>query len=427
MDPAILFFALFFFLLFIGVPIVVSVGVTALVFLWSYDLGIFVVSANVFANIAKFPLLAIPFFILAGFLMDRVGISRGLVKFLNLLIGPIPGGLGLVAVAGCVLFGAISGTGPADTAAIGAVMIPAMVKRGYDKGFASALVASAATTDVLIPPSVAFVVYGVITETSIGGLFAAGVVPGLIMGLALILPVYLISKKHGWGGDRWGTKAEIWQVFKEAFWGLFAPVIILGGIYGGIFTPTEAAVVAVFYGSLVGLFVYRNVTLRILYEVLRDSAVSTSVVMIIVAFAGLFAWTGSTMGIMDKVAKGLLSLTENPFIVLLLLNFMLLIAGMLMDAISIFYVFLPILIPVMHHFGWDPMWFGVMMAVNLSIGTITPPVALNLYVAANLADISMERVSRSALPFFFALIVALLITTYVPAISLWLPTLFGLH
>ena len=427
MEPGILFFALFFFLLFIGVPIAVGVGITSLVFLWQYHLGIMVISTNFFANIAKFPLLAIPFFILAGFLMDRVGISRGLVKFLNLLIGPIPGGLGLVAVAGCVLFGAISGTGPADTAAIGAVMIPAMVHRGYDKGFAAALVASAATTDVLIPPSVAFVVYGVITETSIGGLFAAGVVPGLIMGLALVLPVYLISKKHGWGGDHWGTKTEIWQVFKEAFWGLLAPVIILGGIYGGIFTPTEAAVVAVFYGLFVGLFIYRNVKVKMLYEVLRDSAVSTSVVMIVVAFAGLFAWTGSTLGIMDRVAKGLLALTENPIIILILLNFTLLIAGTLMDAISIFYIFLPILIPVMNHFGWDSMWFGVMMAVNLSIGTLTPPVALNLYVAANLADISMERVSRAALPFVFALIVALLIITYIPSLSLWLPNVLGPH
>jgi tripartite ATP-independent transporter DctM subunit len=427
MDPGILFFALFFLLLFIGIPIAVSVGITGLVFLWQYHLGIMVVSTNFFANIAKFPLLAIPFFILAGFLMDKVGISRGLVKFLNLLIGPIPGGLGFVTIAGCVLFGAISGTGPADTAAIGAVMIPAMVNRGYDKGFAAALVASAATTDVLIPPSVAFVVYGVITETSIGGLFAAGVVPGLIMGIALILPVYLISKKHGWGGERWGTKGEIWQVFKEAFWGLLAPVIILGGIYGGIFTPTEAAVVAVFYGLVVGLFIYRNLTFTGLYEILRDSAVSTSVVMIVVAFAGLFAWTGSTMGIMDRVAKGLLNFSQNPIIILLLLNFMLLVAGMLMDAISIFYVFLPIFIPLMKHFNWDPMWFGVMMAVNLSIGTLTPPVALNLYVAANLANLSMERISKAAVPFIFALILSLILVTYIPSLSLWLPNLLGLH
>lgn len=427
MDSGILFFALFFLLLFIGIPIAVSAGVTALIFLWQYHLGIMVVSTNFFANIAKFPLLAIPFFILAGFLMDRVGISRGLVKFLNLLIGPVPGGLGLVAVAGCVFFGAISGTGPADTAAIGAVMIPAMVHRGYDKGFASALVASAATTDVLIPPSVAFVVYGVITETSIGGLFAAGVIPGLIMGLALVLPVYIISKRHGWGGDRWGTKSEIWQAFKEAIWGLLAPIIILGGIYGGIFTPTEAAVVAVFYGFFVGVIIYRNLNVKILYEVLRNSAVSTSVVMTVVAFTGLFSWTGSTLGVMDRAAKTLLTLTENPVFVLLLLNLLLLIAGMLLDAISIYYVFLPILIPVIRHFGWDPMWFGVMMTVNLAIGTITPPVALNLYVAANLANISMERISKAALPFLWALIVALLIVTYIPPLSLWLPDLFGLH
>jgi C4-dicarboxylate transporter DctM subunit len=427
MEPGILFFGLFFLLLFIGVPIAVSVGITALVFLWGYNLGIQVMSTNFFANIAKFPLLAIPFFILAGFLMDRVGLSRRLVNLLHLLVGPIPGGLGIVAVLGCVLFGAISGTGPADTAAIGAVMIPAMVKRGYDIGFSSALVASAATTDVLIPPSVAFVIYGVITETSIGGLFAAGVIPGLIMGAALILPVCLISKKHGWGGDRWGTREEIWQALKEAFWGLMAPIIILGGIYGGIFTPTEAAVVAVFYGFFVGVFIYRNLSLQMLYEVLRDSAVSTAVVMIVVAFAGLFAWTGSTMGIMDRAAKALLGLTENPIFLLLMLNGLLLIAGMLLDAISIYYVFLPILIPVMRHFGWDPIWFGVMMTVNLAIGTVTPPVALNLYVAANLAGISMEKISRAAVPFILALIVSLMIVTYIPSLSLWLPKVFGLH
>ena len=427
MEPGIIFFGLFFLLLFIGVPIAVSVGITALVFLWGYNLGIQVMSTNFFANIAKFPLLAIPFFILAGFLMDRVGLSRRLVNLLYLLVGPIPGGLGIVAVLGCVLFGAISGTGPADTAAIGAVMIPAMVKRGYDIGFSSALVASAATTDVLIPPSVAFVVYGVITETSIGGLFAAGVVPGLIMGAALVLPVYLISKRHGWGGDRWGTREEIWQALIEAFWGLMAPIIILGGIYGGIFTPTEAAVVAVFYGFFVGAFIYRNLSLQMLYEVLRDSAVSTAVVMIVVAFAGLFAWTGSTMGIMDRAAKALLGLTENPVFLLLLLNGLLLIAGMLLDAISIYYVFLPILIPVIRHFGWDPMWFGVMMTVNLAIGTVTPPVALNLYVAANLASISMEKISRAAIPFILALIVSLMFVTYIPSLSLWLPKVFGLR
>ena len=427
MEPGLLLFGLFFLLLFLGAPIVTSIGVSALLFLWQYNLGIQVTAANVYANIAKFPLLAIPFFILAGYVMDKAGLSRGLVNLLGLLIGPIPGGLGLVAVGGCVFFGAISGTGPADTAAIGTVMIPAMVRRGYHAGFAAALVAAAATTDVLIPPSVAFVVYGVIAEASIGRLFAAGVVPGLLMGLALVLPVYWISKRHGWGGERWGTRAEIRHAVWEAKWGLMAPVVILGGIYGGIFTPTEAAVVAVAYGLFVGVVVFRNLGWRDLYGVFLDSAVATSVVMVVVAFAGLFSWTGSTLGVMDRAAKTMLGLTANPYLLLLMLNAMLVVAGMLLDAISIYYVFLPILLPVMKQFGWDPVWFGVMMTVNLAVGTITPPVAVNLYVASNISGASMEEVSRWALPFVLALIAVLLLVTYVPALSLWLPDLLGVR
>jgi tripartite ATP-independent transporter DctM subunit len=427
MEPGLLFFGCFFLLLFLGVPIVTSIGLTALLFLWQFNLGIQVTAANVYANIAKFPLLAIPFFILAGFVMDRAGISRGLVNLLNLLIGPVPGGLGLVAVGGCVFFGAISGTGPADTAAIGAVMIPAMVRGGYAVGFAAALVAAAATTDVLIPPSVAFVVYGVITEASIGRLFAAGVVPGLLMGLALVVPTVWIAWRHGWGGDRWGTWAEIRHAAWEAKWGLMAPVVILGGIYGGIFTPTEAAVVAVAYGLFVGLAAYRNLGWRDLYEVFRDAAVSTSVVMVVVAFAGLFSWAGSTMGIMDRAAAALVGFSKNPVVILLLLNGMLLVAGMLLDAISIYYVFLPILLPLMKQFGWDPVWFGVMMTVNLAIGTVTPPVAVNLYVASHISGASMTEISRWAMPFVVALVGVLLLVTYVPALSLWLPDALGIR
>ena len=427
MEPGLLLFGLFFLLLFIGVPIVTSIGISSVLLLWLFNLGVQVTAANIYANIAKFPLLAIPFFILAGFVMDRVGLSRGLVNLLNLLIGPIPGGLGLVAVAGCVLFGAISGTGPADTAAIGTVMIPAMVKRGYHVGFAAALVAAAATTDVLIPPSVAFVVYGVITETSIGRLFAAGVIPGLLMGLALVVPVYWICRGRGWGGDRWGTWPEIRHAAWEAKWGLLAPVVILGGIYGGIFTPTEAAVVAVAYGIGVGFIVYRNLRWSDLYEAFRGAAVATSVVMIVVAFAGLFSWTGATLGVMDRTAQGMLRLTQNPYLILLLLNGVLIIAGMLLDAISIYYVFLPILIPLMKQFNWDPVWFGVVMTVNLAIGTITPPVAVNLYVASNISRASMDEISRWVLPFFLALVAVLLLITYVPALSLWLPDRLGIR
>src|SRR5262245_314798 len=359
--------------------------------------------------------------------MERAGLSRGLVNLLNLLIGPVRGGLALVAVCGCVFFGAISGTGPADTAAIGTVMIPAMVRRGYAAGFAAALVAAAATTDVLIPPSVAFVVYGVIAEVSIGRLFAAGVVPGIVMGLALVVPALWISRRHGWGGERPGTLAELRHAAWEAKWGLLAPVVILGGIYGGIFTPTEAAVVAVAYGLLVGLVVYRNLTLKDLYEVFRDASVSTAVVMIVVAFAGLFSWAGSTMGIMERAATALLGLSPDPLVILLVLNGMLLVAGMLLDAISIYYVFLPILLPLLKQFSWDPVWFGVMMTGNLAIGTITPPVAVNLYIASNISRVPMTEISRWALPFVVALLVALLLVTYVPGLSLWLPDLLGVR
>ncbi len=423
MTTALGFFGLFVLLLVLGAPILTAVGASALAFLWSHHLGVQVMAANVYSNVAKFPLLAIPFFILAGYVLDRVGVSRKLVDLLSLLIGPIPGGLALVAVGGCVLFGAISGTGPADTAAIGTIMIPAMVRRGYPVAFAAAVVAAAATTDVLIPPSVAFVVYGVITQTSVPRLFAAGVVPGLLMGLALAIPVYFISKRNGWGGDRWGTLPEIVRAVWDAKWGLLAPVVILGGIYTGVFTPTEAAVVGVAYGLFVGLVVLRNVTFRDLYETFREAAVASAVVMSVVAFAGLYSWTGATLGVVDRAAAAVAGLTDNPYLLLLALNALFLLAGMALDAISIFYVFLPILMPVMAKFGWDPVWFGVVMAVNLSIGTLTPPVALNLYVAAHIARAPLGHIARAALPLLLSLVAVLVLLTYWPALVLWFPDL----
>ncbi len=427
MESVILFFVVFLVLLLLGIPVATSLGFTSIFLIWEYNLGIAVIGPNFYASVAKFQLLALPFFILAGLILDRCGISKRLIHLVSLLVGPIPGGLAVVTIIVGVIFAGISGSGPADTAALGVILYPAMVAMGYHKGYTSALIASTGSLAIVIPPSIAFIIYGVITATSVPALFAAGIIPGIITALLLIVPSCYIAQKHGWKGERWGTGKEIWKAFKEAIWGLLAPAVILSGIYGGIFTATEAAVVAVFYGLFIGFFVYRSLILEILYGIFRDAVLSSAVVMFIVAFAGLFSWTGSTLGVMDKTAASLLSLSTNPFIILILVNVILFIAGMLMDAISIYYVFLPILIPIMNHFQWDPIWFGVVMTLNLAIGQITPPVAVNLYVIANIADLPLETISRSVVPFVAIMLVALLVTMFFPSLSLYLPTLFGLR
>ena len=426
MESLILFFAVFLLLLFLGIPVATSLGFTSILLIWQYNLGIQVMSPNFYAGVAKFQLLALPFFILAGLILERCGISKRLIHLVSLIVGPIPGGLAIVTIIVGVIFAGISGSGPADTAALGVILFPAMVRMGYDKGYTSALIASSGSLAIVIPPSIAFIIYGVITSTSVPALFAAGVVPGIITALLLIIPSYFIARKYGWKGERWGTPKEIWQAFKEAIWGLLAPAVILTGIYGGIFTATEAAVVAVFYGLFVGSVIYRSISFKVLYEIFRDAVLSSAVVMFIVAFAGLFSWTGSTLGVMDKASAYLLSLSQNPVVILFLINAMLFIAGMLMDAISIYYVFLPILIPIMKYFEWDPIWFGVVMTLNLAIGQITPPVAVNLYVIANIANISLERISRAVVPFIAIMVVALILTMIFPVLSIYLPSVFGL-
>lgn len=424
-DPGALLLLLFFALVFLRVPIAVSLGLAGMVIISITGLGTQMFAPVFFANISKFSLLAIPFFILAGVLMGRVGISDKIIRLISLLVGPIRGGLAIVTVITALFWGAVSGSGPATVAALGTILIPGMVEAGYDKGFAAALMSASSGLAIIIPPSIAFVVYGVITGASIGQLFIAGIIPGILVGLFLIVVAFFISVARGYGGDRFGKLAEVWQAFKEAFWGLIAPVIILGGIYGGIFTPTEAAAVAVFYGLFVGLFIYRTVTFQTLYDLLIESSVSSAVVMLVVAFAGIFAWAMTALGVVEKISQFAIALTSNQYVLLLIINIILFIAGMLLDAISIYYLLLPLLMPVMAHFGWDPIWFGVMMTVNLAIGQITPPVAVNLYVGANIARISMDDISRAVVPFVIAAFLALLVIAYVPGISLWLPHLMA--
>jgi tripartite ATP-independent transporter DctM subunit len=420
------FFGLFAFLLALGLPVAIGLGVASIAVIWLFDLGMAGISPTFYSNLAKFQLLAIPFFILAGLILERCGISRRLVDLVSLLVGPVHGGLALVAVVCCVFFAGISGSGPADTAALGTVLIPAMVARGYARPFASALIASGGSIAIIIPPSIAFIVYGVITNTSIPALFAAGVFPGLVVGACLALPAYLYARRHGWRGERWGTPAEIWRAFRDSIWGLLAPLIILGGIYGGVFTPTEAAIVAVFYGLLVGGLVYRTLTWAGLGSIIREAVVASAVVMLIVGFAGLYSWAGSTLGLLDRITAAILSVSQDPRVVIWLINLLVFLAGYLLDGISIFYIFTPIFMPLVARFGWDPVWFGVVLTVNIAIGQVTPPVAVNLYVAANVGRLSFGEISRAVWPFVGAMLLALGIVTLWPELSLWLPRAFRL-
>lgn len=419
----------FFLLLLLGAPIAVAIGVPTFLVIWAADLGTPVIAPNFFAGIAKFPLLAIPLFILAGFILERCGISQRIIHFANLLVGRRRGGLAIVAIGVCVFFGGVSGSGPADSAAIGAILIPAMYAQGYSRGYSAALIAAAGSTAIIVPPSIALIIYGAITNTSVPALFAAGAIPGFLAGMSLLIPAIWIARKHGYGSEQEGEHdddSSLWNSFREAFWGLLAPIIILGGLYGGIFTPTEAAVVAVFYSLFLGFIIYRSLTLRTAYDILVEASEASAIVMLIVAFAGLFSWAGSTVGILDSMAGLLMGISSNEWVVLFIINVLIFVGGMLIDAISIFYIFLPIFLPIMSHFGWDPIWFGVMMTLNLAIGQFTPPVAVNLYVTTQLANIRLEETFKAVWPMVLAMLVALLVVIIFPQLSLFIPTFFGL-
>lgn len=427
MDASIFVFVLFGFLLLWNTPIAVGLAMASLITIYLSGAPLEVFPLTMYAATAKFALLAIPFFILAGVVMEAAGVSSRLIKFAEVCVGHITGGLAIVGVVTCCFFAAISGSGPATVAALGTIMIPAMVEAGYDKGFSSALMANAGAIGIIIPPSIAFVVYGVIAEVSIGKIFMAGVVPGIVVGIALAVVCYYISKKRGYGiGGKRASGAEIWAAFKDAAWGLMTPVIILGGIYGGIFTPTEAAGVAAVYGLFVGFFVYKELNLAKFKQLLIDSSVGSAVVMLIVSSASLFAWLVTTEGAAQAASSAMMSFSRDPWVVLLIINIIVLIAGCFLDAISIFYILLPIFLPIIHTLKIDPILFGVIITVNVAIGQITPPVGVNLYVACNIANLSLTDISKSVVPFLIASIVALILITYIPALSLWLPGVLGM-
>ena len=420
---------IFLIILFIiGVPIGTSLGIVGIAALFYFDLGIQMAGVNFISGIASFPLLATPFFVLAGVILERAGLAAIIARFFELLVGRRTGGLAIVSVLTCLCWGAMSGSGIATTAAISLVLLIPMVKQGYNRDFAAATIANASGLSIVIPPSIAFIIYGSITNAPIGALFLAGIIPGLLSGAGLIIVAYLISRKHGYSGlDRQGTFREILIAFRKSIWALLAPIIILGGIYAGIFTPTEAAVVAVFYSLFIAFVVYRSLTFQGLISVLVEAAVTTSIIMFIVAFAGIFSWAASTMGLLDDIARFIVNISPNAIVMILLVNLLLLVLGMFLDAVSISYIMLPVLIPVLHYFGIDPVWYGVIFISALAIGQVTPPVGVNLFTAASLAETDIDGVSKAAIPYVLVSIVVLTLISIVPSISLFLPRLSGIY
>ena len=427
MISAVLFISFFIFLI-LGVPIAICLGLSSVCAILYSGTSLTIVATNMYAGISKFLLLAIPFFVLSGNIMAKAGISKRLVRFVDTCVGHKRGGIAIVCVIVACFFGAISGSGPATVAALGAVLIPAMVERGgFSAPFSTALMATSSSIAIVIPPSIAFVVYASITGVSIADMFMAGIVPGILMGVALVIVVMVEARKKGiQPAQKKATAKERWDAFKDAFWGFLMPVIILGGIYGGIFTPTEAAAVSVVYGLFVGMVIYREVKLKDLFDICVDSAKTTGGIMLIVASASLFSYVCTKFGIADAASALLGSIAHNQFTFLLIVNIIFLIAGCFIDANSAMYIFIPVMLPVCKALGYDVVAFGVMATVNLAIGQVTPPVGVNLFVAIGIKikkgmEVTLQEISKAVMPMLAACVAVLLVVTYIPVTSTALP------
>ncbi len=442
MITAVLFIS-FFVMLIIGLPIAICLGMSsALTVLVASAvdpkfsmLDLSIIATNTYTGTAKFLLLAIPFFVLSGNIMAKAGISTRLVSFIDDCVGHLKGGMAIVCVIVACFFGAISGSGPATVAALGAVLVPAMIESGFSAAFSEGLMATSSSIAIVIPPSIAFVVYSSIANTNVGEMFMAGIIPGILMGVALAIVVLIeVGRKGIKPAHEKRSMKERWHSFKEAFWGLLMPVIILGGIYGGIFTPTEAAAVSVIYGLIVGIFIYREVKIKDLFGIMVDSAKTTGGIMLIVASASLFSYCCTLFGISQAAQQLLASVSANRVVFLIIVNIIFLIAGCFIDANSAMYIFIPIMLPVAIQLGYNPVAFGILATVNLAIGQVTPPVGVNLFVAMGLKikdavssekeghdvyhNVTLPMISRAVIPMIIACILVLLLVTYVPGVSL---------
>lgn len=420
MDIAVLF-GTFIILVILTVPIGYAIGMATLVTLvfFAPQMPLALITQNATTGVDSFPLMAIPFFMLAGNLMSSGGVAKRIVNFCDVLLGWITGGLGIVTTLACMFFAAISGSAMATTSAIGGFMIPEMEERGYDRAFSAALAGAAGTIGVIIPPSIPFVIYAVVVNTSISDLFIAGLLPGILMGVALMIACVIVSKKEGYQvrGKR-PTVREVWDTFKDAFWALLTPVIILGGIYSGIFTPTESAVVAVIYCIVVSVFVYREFRLKDIYKALYTSICVNGMTTFMVGFSMAFAAYLTMEKIPVRIAQSLLSVTSNKILLLLMINMLLLVVGCLIDNIPATIILSPILLPIVMDLGMSPVTFGVMLTMNLAIGFITPPYGINLFVASAISKEPMSRMMKPMLRFIFALLIVLMLVTFCEPVTL---------
>ncbi len=417
-------FLTFLALMFLGIPIAFSLGIASLIYLLIVDIPLTIIPQRMFSGINSFVLLCIPGFILAGNLMNAGGITERIIRFTNDLVGHIRGGLGLANVGSSMGFAGISGTALADTASIGAVMIPAMKKEGYDANFAAAVTSSSSTVGPIIPPSLPLIIVGTLASISIGDLFLAGAIPGVLLGVGLMITAYIISVKRNYPKKERKPIPVILKSFVGAFWAILMTFIILFGILGGYFTPTEASIVAVVYALIVGLFIYRDLSVKQLPKIILDSMVSTASILMLVGFANLFGWILVSERIPVLVADTILGITQSPILVILLILALLIFVGTFMETIAALVILFPVLLPVASSVGMDPIHFGVVMVLALIIGLSTPPVGVCLFVASSIGKVSIWDTTRALIPFIMVSFFVLLLVAFIPELTLYLPSLF---